>query len=100
MIDEPAVSVQMTSLRMRPYDMRQLTKVTGRTFQQMVDSDEPADKLQALAFVELLHRHPGDDPAELWERAGMVYVELNAEPVDPTANGRPTMSPPSAVTGA
>jgi hypothetical protein len=96
---EPPVRIDATSLRMRPSDMRQLTKVTGRTFDQLMQSDEAADKFQALAFVELRRRHPDLDGGEVWELAGDVEVELGAERPDPTGNGRPTISPPSAVTG-
>jgi len=87
-------------MRMQPNAMRQLTKATGRTFDQLLESGEPADKFQAMAFIELKRRHPDMDVADLWTLAGEVEIELGAETVDPTGNGRPTTWPPSAVTGA
>jgi hypothetical protein len=96
---EPPVRIDATQLRMRPADMRQLTKATGRTFEQLLQSDESADKFQAMAFIELRRRHPEMDADQLWSMAGDVEVEMGAETVDPTGNGQPTISLPSAVTG-
>jgi hypothetical protein len=84
---------------MQPAAMRQLTKATGRTLEQLLQSDESADKFQAMAFMELKRRHPEMDAGALWELAGEVEVELANEAPDPTANGRLTISPPSVVTG-
>jgi len=96
---EPPVRIDATAMRMQPNAMRQLTKATGRTLEQLLASEESADKFQAMAFIELKRRHPLREAAELWELAGEVEVEMAAETVDPTGNGRPTISPPSAVTG-
>jgi hemerythrin-like domain-containing protein len=97
MTDEPAVRVDATGMRMQPNAMRQLSKATGRSFEQLLNSDESADKFQAMAFIELKRRHPDWEAAALWELAGEVEVELGTEPPDPTGNGRPTISPPFAV---
>ena len=96
---EPPVRIDATAMRMQPSAMRQLTKATGRTLEQLLNSEESADKFQAMAFMELRRRHPLKEAAELWDMAGEVEVELGTEAVDPTANGRPTTSPPSVVTG-
>jgi hypothetical protein len=96
---EPPVRIETTALRMQPDAMRQLTKATGRTLEQLLASEESADKFQAMAFMELKRRHPEREAAELWQMAGEVEVELGTEAVDPTANGRPTMSLPSVVSG-
>jgi hypothetical protein len=99
MSEEPPVRIDATQLRMRPSDMRQLTKTTGRTFEQLLESDESADKFQAMAFIELRRRHRDLDGDQLWSMAGEVEIELGDELPDPTANGLPTMSLPSAATG-
>jgi hypothetical protein len=101
MSEEPPVYIDATQLRMRPSDMRQLTKATGRTFEQLLQSDESADKFQAMAFIELRRRHRDADldADQLWAMAGDVEIELGDETPDPTANGRPTISLPSAATG-
>jgi hypothetical protein len=96
---EPPVRIDATSLRMRPADMRQLTKATGRTYEQLLGSEETADKFQAMAFIELRRRHPETDADQLWSMAGDVEIEMGTEPPDPTANGQQTISLPSAVTG-
>jgi hypothetical protein len=97
--EEPPVRIEATSLRMRPSDMRQLTKATGRTLEQLLQSDESADKFQAMAFMELRRRHPALDADQLWSMAGDVEVEIGGETPDPTANGQQTISLPYADTG-
>jgi hypothetical protein len=79
--------------------MRHLTKATGRSFDQLMSSDESADKFQALAFIELRRRHPDLDAGELWELAGDTEVEMGIEPVDPTESEQPTMLLSSVDTG-
>jgi hypothetical protein len=98
-VTEPPVRIDATALRMRPADMRQLTKATGRNFEQLLASEESADKFQAMAFIELRRRHPDYDADQLWALAGDTEVEMGSEAPDPTGNGRRTTSPPSAVTG-
>ena len=97
---EPPVRIDATGIRMRPNDMRQLTKATGRTFEQLLQSEESADKFQAMSFIELRRRHPDLDAGELWDMAGDVVVEMGNDQVDPTVSVLPTISPPSADTGA
>ena len=84
---------------MTPSVMRLLSKTTGRSMEQLLQSEESADKFQAMAFVELRRRHPDWDGDELWAAAGDVEVELGSEPPDFTGNGQPITVPPSAVTG-
>jgi hypothetical protein len=99
-LEEPPVRIDATGLRMRPSDMRQLTKATGRTLEQLLQSEESADKFQAMAFIELRRRHPDLNADELWELAGDVEVEMGADLADPTVSAQPTISPPSVGTGA
>jgi hypothetical protein len=84
---------------MRPNDMRQLTKATGRTLEQLLASEESADKFQAMAFIELRRRHPDYDSGMLWELAGDTEVEVSEEAADPTDREPPTTSLPSVVSG-
>ena len=66
MADEPLIRITAASgLRLRPADLRQLTKATGRTFDQLINSEETADKMQALAFLELRRRHPDYDADQM-----------------------------------
>ena len=96
---EPPVRIDVTALRMAPSVMRLLSHTTGRSMEQLLQSEESADKFQAMAFVELRRRHPELDGDQLWAAAGDVEVELVNEPPDFTGNGLPTTSPPYAATG-
>lgn len=98
LMDEPPVRIDATGIRMRPADMRQLTKATGRSFEQLINSEESADKFQAMAFIELRRRHPDLDADELWELAGNTEIELGNDQPDPTVSVPPTISPPSVAT--
>jgi hypothetical protein len=95
------------SLRASPDAMRALRKATGRTMSDLLqEDDDEADRLQALAFLEL-HRRAArlghlPDAGELWERAGAVELEITApenEYADPLDGGSSTTSLPSAATG-
>jgi hypothetical protein len=94
------VHVDPTMVKVNAGRMRLLTAVTGRTMDQLFQSDEPADRIQALAFFELAGLHLDLEPAQLWELAGSVDVVLGAgDTPDPFGIGSSTLAPPSAVTG-
>lgn len=96
-----AVRIDVANIRMSPQAMRMLTVATGRTMEQLMASDESADKFQAMAFFELRRRHPGLDPTALWELAGDTEVEMGGtETADPFGTGSSTGTPPSPATGA
>jgi hypothetical protein len=95
-----AIRVDPTMVKVNAGRMRLLTAVTGRTMDQLFQSDEPADRIQALAFFELAGMHLDATPAELWELAGSVDVVLGAgDAPDPFGIGSSTVAPPSAGTG-
>lgn len=96
---EPPVRLDVTALRMTPSVMRLLSHTTGRSVEQLLQSEESADKFQAMAFIELHRRHPDWSGDELWAAAADTEVILSPEPPDFTGNGQPTTVPPSAVTG-
>ena len=93
------VHLDTQHLRMSPQVMRMLTAATGRTMEQLMASDESADKFQAMAFIELHRRHRDLDAAALWELAGATEVELSPEAPDPFATGSSTDEPRSLTTG-
>jgi hypothetical protein len=99
-VSEPeVVHIDSEHVRMSPQAMRMLTAATGRTLEQLMDSEESADKFQALAFVELHRRHRDVGPAELWEMAGDVEVELTPPAADPFGTGSSTLAPRLPTTG-
>jgi hypothetical protein len=107
---EPVVvdSTGGVAFRVSAEAMRALTKATGRTMSSLLqEEDDEADRFQAIAFLEL-HRRAAKaghlpDAGELWERAGLVDIEVAgpAAPVaaDPLGAGSSPTSPPSAGTG-
>jgi hypothetical protein len=95
-----SVQVNPTLIKVNAGRMRLLTAVTGRTMDQMFNSDEPADRIQALAFFELAGLNLGLSPDELWTLAGDIDVVLGAgDSPDPFGIGSSTLAPPSAATG-
>jgi hypothetical protein len=106
--DEPVrVDTGNIAFRASPDAMRALRKATGRTMSELLqEEDDEADRMQALAFLEL-HRRGArlghlPDAGELWERAGLVEIEIEApegEYADPLGAESSTTSPPSAGTG-
>ena len=104
--DAPVI-VEPGGLRLSASAMRGLSKATGRSMSELLnDDDDEANRLQVMAFAELHRRavarypEPLPDPGELWERAGLVDLDLRAPTVDPLDGGSSTTSPPSAATGA
>ena len=99
----PAVEVMHfdpNTIRINPQAMRMLTVATGRTMEQLMASEEPADKFQAMAFFELRRRHPELGPDALWELAGTIDIELgDTTTADPFGTGSATVAPPSPTTG-
>ena len=89
-----SLHLSMNVIHASPGAMRTLTAVTGRTMDQMFNSDEPADKFQAIAFFELLRMNTGKAPAELWEHAGGMDLEMGPDAApDPfgTASSTPAL---------
>ena len=85
---------------MTPSVMRLLSKTTGRSMEQLLQSEESADKFQAIAFFEVRRRHPELSAEDLWQLAGDVEVELGGtDTPDPFATVSSTESPPSPTTG-
>jgi hypothetical protein len=104
-LTEP-VTLQATSIRLSADAMRALKKATGRSMSEMMqDDDDEANRFQVMAFAKL-HRRGVQmghlpDAGTLWEAAGTVDIELEADgPIDPLGGGFSTTSPPSAATGA
>jgi hypothetical protein len=104
-LDTPVEISTDRPLRLSADTMRALRKATGRTMTELLSDDEDeADRIQALAFVEL-HRRAArlghlPDAATLWDQAGVIEVDFNMpQPVDPLGGGSSTTSPPSATTG-
>lgn len=93
------VYIDAAHVRMSATAMRMLTKATGRTMEQLMQSEESADKFQTMAFFELRRRHPGLDAAELWQLAGDAEVEMSGEPPDPFGTASSTGSPALPATG-
>jgi hypothetical protein len=83
------VTLAGRGFRVRANDMRALRKATGMTMAELLDSDDLADQTQAMAFLSLRRKYPDLDAGELWEAAGDVEVDYDAEPgvqlPDPTA---------------
>jgi hypothetical protein len=90
-IDEDLVQVGMRGFRVRANDIRALKKATGLTLGDLLSGDDMADQTQAMAFLSLRRRHPDEDPALLWERAGDAEVEFEGEAPKPD----PTVAPSS-----
>jgi hypothetical protein len=99
--DVETVHIDPNNVRLSPQAMRMLTKATGRTMSQLMESPEDADKFQAMAFFELRRRHPNLSAEDLWDRAGTVEIELGAVvTADPFGTAPSTGSPTSPTTGA
>ena len=64
-VDVEVLRFDPSTIRINPQAMRMLTAATGRTMEQLMASDEPADKFQAMAFFELRRRHPGPRPGRV-----------------------------------
>lgn len=100
MADDP-VEISAGNLRLSADAIRALKKATGRTMTELLnDDDDEAAKFQVMGFGELYRRHARlghlPDPAELWERAGVVELEFVNERPDPT-NGEPSKTSPSSA---
>jgi len=92
--------LSMNVIHTSPNAMRTLTAVTGRTMDQMFNSEEPADKFQALAFFELWRMNLGLPAGEVWELAGAIPLEMGpGEAPDPFVTASSTLEPLSADTG-
>jgi hypothetical protein len=102
--DDP-VEVTPGSIRLSADAMRALKKATGRQMGELLaDDDDEAAKFQVMGFAELHRRYTRlghlPDPAELWERAGIVELSfVPGDRPDPTSGESSTTSPPSAATG-
>jgi hypothetical protein len=90
-LDEPEiVTVGARGFRVRANDIRALKKATGLTLGDLLNGDDMADQTQAMAFLALRRKHPDEDPGELWERAGDIDVEFDAEPPTPDPTAAPS----------
>jgi hypothetical protein len=83
-LDEP-VQIPPNGVRASASAIRALCQATGRSFGELLNDDEEATKMQAMAFV-ILHKRAvrlGHLPAPsvLWEQAGLVEFDL----ADPSA---------------
>jgi hypothetical protein len=87
--------------------MRALIKATGRTVTELLQGDDEADQMQAVAFLELHRRYARaghlPDAGDLWDLAGAVEIDLTAAApmiaTDPLDAASSRISPPSATTG-
>jgi hypothetical protein len=109
--DEPIVVSEEKPLRVSASAMRSLYKATGRTMTELLqgtdDPDSEADRMQAVAFLELHKRAARlghlPDAGVLWDEAGDVEIDFRANvddrAADPLGIGSSTTSPPSAAIG-
>jgi hypothetical protein len=97
--DIEVVRIDPNHIRMSPLVMRKLTAATGRTMEQLMASDESADKFQAMAFIQLHRHHQNMSAEDLWELAGTTEVELAGPEPDPFGTEPSTLGQPSPTTG-
>lgn len=99
------VELTAGTIRLSADAMRSLQKATGRTMTDLIqDEDDVANRFQVMAFAQLHrrgsrlgHLPPAD---ELWEAAGAVDIEFEADaPIDPLDGASLTTSPPSVTSG-
>jgi hypothetical protein len=89
---EPVRVTADRDVRMSAAMMRALKKATGRTMSELLnaDDDDEADRIQAMAFMELFRRAVPmghmPDASTLWDYAELVEVEIETGGVatDPT----------------
>ncbi len=110
-LSEPVVISEERPLRVSASAMRALAKVTGRSMTDLLqgadDPDAEADRMQAVAFLELYKRTARlghiPDPGVLWDQAGDVEIDVAAKPTDrvedPLGGESSKTSPRSVVTG-
>ena len=110
-LSEPVVISEERPLRVSASAMRALAKATGRSMTDLLqggdDADDEADRMQAVAFLELYKRTAKlghiPDPGRLWEEAGDAEIDVVGKPpdrvADPLGGGSSTTLPPSAATG-
>lgn len=87
-LSEPVVVAEERPLRVSANAMRALHKATGRSMTELLQgSDEPdseADRMQAVAFLELYKRAAKlghlPDAGTLWEEAADMEVDFQAAP--------------------
>lgn len=85
-LEEIVVNVDQRGFMVRPSDGRALEKATGKTFDEVMSTDDVLERSQMFAFMELRRRERADqpnpargvydyrDPAETWEMAAEVDV--------------------------
>jgi hypothetical protein len=85
--------------RFTPNQIRALKAETGRTFTELLGTDEDTDdgdRMQALVWIELRRR----GLMVPWDACGDIAIEFAEVPEPDPTNGEPlTPSPGSAVTG-
>jgi hypothetical protein len=99
-LDEPVVISEERPLRVSASAMRALAKVTGRSMTDLLqgsdDADAEADRMQAVAFLELHKRAARlghmPDAGTLWDEAGNVEIDIAARPDDRVADPLDTAS--------
>ena len=74
--------------------------MTGRSLMEMVNGDDDADRMCALAFFAMRRAKPDAAAKDLWEQAEQADVEIGkGDGVDPTSGDGSTPSPLSVTTG-
>jgi hypothetical protein len=110
-LTEPVIISEERPLRVSASAMRALAKATGRSMTELLqgadDAEAEADRLQAVAFIELYKRAARlghlPDAGTLWEDAGNVDIDVATKPLalvdDPLGSASSTTSPPSVTSG-
>jgi hypothetical protein len=87
-LDEPVIIAEEKPLRVSAAGMRALAKATGRSMTELLqgsdDPDAEADRMQAVAFLELYKRAAKlghlPDAGTLWEQAGDAEIDVQSAP--------------------
>jgi len=83
-------------IRFSPNELRDLRVTSGRSMTELFQDGDDADRMQAMAWLELRRR----GHRVTWDAAGDVAVELVTPTPDPTTGDSSTSSQPSADSGA
>lgn len=89
-------------IRMRVADMRIIAEITGRSWDDIFNSEDLPDRMQVLVFWKLRRIHREKGAAVLWKEAEDAEFTLEGGPAtpDPTKRGSSRALPRSADTGA
>jgi hypothetical protein len=89
-------TTEVSKPRFTPRELRLIREQTGRSFTQIMADDDSDDRFVVFAWLKL--RRDGHDLE--WADLDDVVISLTTAEPDPTNGRPPTISPPSAATGA